>query len=190
MFFDEEDSQLDNLQILSVHMARRRLQVTEYLDTSTGEILTATEVCKFGVREIRSDARVRREAVLASLRKEVREFADFVLRFRNGRCSFSPGMDQLVLWYAYLHDKRPDNVRRIVKGLIKGGVVERTAHGEYIPTADFRWHQRGSLKALIDGEYSAALLKFDRLLLARNYAIARYRCAREQEERSAERQAA
>lgn len=172
---DSDDSPPDHLQILTLTETTGRRQVTEYLDTSTGEILAAQQVRKLGVKEIRPDARERREATLDALRKEVRQFALFVLPFRNGRCSFSPGMDQLVKWYAFLHDRRPCDVRRLVKGLESGGIIERSAHGEHVPTLDFRWNRSGTTRESIDGEYAASTVKLDRLLIARRYAAGKQR---------------
>ncbi|AWI80604.1 hypothetical protein CEW87_15265 [Parazoarcus communis] len=164
---DTSTSHLDHLQILTVAPVRRRLQVTEYVDTSTGEILTAEEVRKLGVKEIRADARMRRERALAALRDEVRQFAEFVLSFRNGRGAFTPGMDQLCKWYAFMLDRRPDNVRRLIPKLAEGGIVEQTPHGEWVPTKDFMWIRGQTTKGTVHGEYAAALTKFDRIRLRR-----------------------
>lgn len=102
--------------------------ITEYLDVETGEIIHASI--------LRNDPRVPsqihlgeilllRQALLDSLRREVRQFALFVLCFRNNRRGITPGIETLVEWYARLHGKRPSNVRRYVavledKGLLAG----------------------------------------------------------------------
>lgn len=178
MTYDTDDSHPDHLQILTVERKGRRLHVTEYVDMTIGEILSATQVRKMGVKEIRPDARVRRERILNGLRKEVRQFADFVLTFRNGRGGFAPGIDELVRWYAFLHDRRPNDVRRLVQRLVEGGVIEQVPHGEHVPTHDLMWLRSAPTKASVKGEYSSALVKFDRLLIAR-------RAATEKEERQA-----
>lgn len=101
-------------------------KVTEYLDQSTGEIIQASD--------LRDDPRVPpqvhfgeiqllRQALIASLRKEVREFALFVLLFRNNRRGVTPEIDTLVDWYANLHGKRPSNVRRYIVALEKAGFL-------------------------------------------------------------------
>lgn len=95
-------------------------KITEYLDLSTGEIIEASN--------LRNDPRVPpqlhvgeiqllRQALIDSLRKEVREFALFILHFRNNRRGISPEIGTLVEWYALIFKKRPSNVRRYVKAL-------------------------------------------------------------------------
>jgi hypothetical protein len=100
--------------------------ITEYLDLSTGEIIQASD--------LRNDPRIPpqihvgeiillRQALLDSLRKEVKEFALFVLHFRNNRRGITPEIETLVEWYARLHGKRPSNVRRYVTVLEKAGFL-------------------------------------------------------------------
>lgn len=100
--------------------------ITEYLDRTTGEILEAKELRKgselwpeFHV----SERCLQREFILNILRPEVREFALFVLTFRNKRRGVTPGFGQLVKWYAELTGKRADNVRRFIKPLEEVGIV-------------------------------------------------------------------
>lgn len=104
--------------------------ITEYVDTCTGEILEATELRKGKDKnkelwpELHASERcLQREFILNSLRPEVREFALFVLRFRNQRRGVTPGFDRLVRWYAELAGKRADNVRRYIKPLEKVGII-------------------------------------------------------------------
>ena len=100
--------------------------VTEYIDLSTGEIIKATD--------LRNDPRVppqiyvgeimlQRQVLMASLRKEVREFAFFTLQFRNNRRGITPGIDRIVEWYAHTHKKKASNVRRYVKALEEKGFL-------------------------------------------------------------------
>lgn len=100
--------------------------VTEYIDQSTGEIIQASD--------LKSDPRISphihfgeiillRQALINSLRREVREFALFVLRFRNNRRGITPEISTLVEWYARLHNKKPSNVRRYVAVLEKAGFL-------------------------------------------------------------------
>lgn len=95
-------------------------KITEYLDMSTGEIIQAVK--------LKNDRRVPpeihvgeiqmlRKCLLDSLRKEVREFAMFVLQFRNSRRGVSPEIDTLVDWYSRIHRKRPSNVKRYIATL-------------------------------------------------------------------------
>lgn len=100
--------------------------ITEYVDTHTGEILEAK-----ALRDNKelwpafdfSERCLQRECILNNLRPEVREFALFVLRFKNQRRGVTPGFGQLVKWYAELTGKRADNVRRFIKPLEEAGIV-------------------------------------------------------------------
>lgn len=100
--------------------------VTEYLETAIGEIIKAAD--------LRNDPRVppqihvgeimlQRQALMNSLRKEVREFAYFVLQFRNNRRGITPAIDTLVAWHAQLNNKRVSNVRRYVEVLEEAGLL-------------------------------------------------------------------
>jgi hypothetical protein len=100
--------------------------VTEYIDLSTGEIMQAAD--------LRNDPRVppqihlgeimlQRQALMNSFRNEVREFAYFVLQFRNNRRGITPTVDTLSKWYAWIHEKRVSNVRRYVNTLEKAGLL-------------------------------------------------------------------
>lgn len=102
------------IKINKVEVSRyQALSVAEYIDMSTGEIIQAAN--------LRNDPRVppqiyvgeimyRVQAIMNSLRKEVRDFAYFVLQFRNQRRGITPAVDTLVEWYAQLHSKRVSNV--------------------------------------------------------------------------------
>ena len=115
------------VKINNVEVSRyQALSVGEYIDTNTGEIIQAAD--------LRNDPRVppqihvgeimaQRQALMNSLRKEVREFAYFVLQFRNNRRGITPAIDVLVEWYAQLHSKRVSNVRRYIKALEGAGLL-------------------------------------------------------------------
>lgn len=100
--------------------------VEEYIDLSTGEIIKTVH--------LRNDPRVppqiyvgeimlQRQAMMNSFRKEVREFAYFVLKFRNNRRGITPTIDTLVEWYARINEKRVSNVRRYVNVLERAGLL-------------------------------------------------------------------
>jgi hypothetical protein len=100
--------------------------VTEYVDVTTGEIIPAKDmkgrpgacpVVRF------SENTLRRQAVLDSLREELRSLALFILAFRNNRRGVTPEVHKLVEWYAHLHGQRASNVRRNVKSLEKAGIL-------------------------------------------------------------------
>lgn len=120
--------------------------ITEYVDTETGEILPAAEAMTRGAwPEIRLGERMAlREAALTSLRPEVRQFAYFVLLFRNRRRGITPGLDTLAKWYADIHGKRPEHIRRYIPRMQAAGVVINQTllgdvfqiSGKYTPTRD------------------------------------------------------
>lgn len=136
--------------------------VTQYVDQETGEIISARDAIKSErVHEVRyGEAVLRREATVAALRPEVRAFALFVLEFRNQRRGITPGMDTLVEWYARLHGKRPDNVRRLVPKLHAGGIMA----GESLVCPLFQFKGRSTRAAAYAGEDAAARVKFMAML--------------------------
>ena len=98
----------------------KALKVVEYLDQTTGEIIQASDARndpRLPQQIYVGEIQLLRESLMASLRKEVREFALFILRFRNSRRGISPEINTIVDWYAMIHGKRPSNVRRYVKAL-------------------------------------------------------------------------
>jgi hypothetical protein len=100
--------------------------VTEYVDMKTGEIIQAAALPKdLEVWPIVhfSERVLQREFILTSLRKEVREFAVFVLAFRNQRRGVTPGVDELAKWYANLTGQQACHVRRYVPRLEAAGVL-------------------------------------------------------------------
>lgn len=100
--------------------------ITEYVDTLTGEIAKATELRsskEFWPEIYASERCMQREFILNSLRPEVRQFALFVLRFRNQRRGVTPGFEKLVKWYGEITGKRADNVRRYVIPLKEAGII-------------------------------------------------------------------
>jgi hypothetical protein len=63
-------------------------KIIEYVDLSTGEIFQASNLRnnpKVPPQIYVSEIQLLRQSLLASLRKEVREFAQFILSFRNNR---------------------------------------------------------------------------------------------------------
>lgn len=74
-----------------------------------------------------SERCLQRQFILNSLRKEVREFALFVLAFTNQRRGVTPWIEQLVKWYAQLHGKRSSDVRRYVAQLEGSGIISESS---------------------------------------------------------------
>lgn len=106
------------------HKSVQDYSVTEYMDTTTGEIISAKQAKELGVQEIDSSLlALQRENILQSLRKEVRDFAVFVLKFRNKRRGITPNVNELCKMYAELHDRRATDVKRLVPTLKKAGIL-------------------------------------------------------------------
>ncbi len=145
---DDFGTPLDHLQILTVAKIRRKPTVTEFIDTMTGEIIDAKTAQKMGVRSIRPDARVRREAKMKSLRKEPRAFAEFILKFRDGRCKFLVGLSELVSLYARMTEKAAEHVRRYLPSLAKAGILE----DDHALNEDFMLHNPTAGKAAAKGD--------------------------------------
>lgn len=113
-----------NLAILSCRFFRGKLHVTEYLDMKTGEIIEAKSISCMGMKAIRPDAMRRREDKLNSLRKEIREFVLFLLKFRNRLGGFLMPLDQLVKWYGKLEGKEAKHIRRYLPRLVDAGIID------------------------------------------------------------------
>lgn len=101
--------------------------VKDYVDIKTGEIFEADLIhkeCCF--KEIDYGVMVmQRQYLLSKLRKEVREFALFVLKFRNKRRGITPTIKVLCQWYAELQNLRPDNIYRYIPKLQEGGILSK-----------------------------------------------------------------
>lgn len=96
-------------------------RVTECINMATGEIVPA-ESASMTVLDLR-DKQAKKDKVLDSLRPEVRAFARFVLRFTNRRRGLTPGIKTLCQWYADLHGRRADNIRRHIPKLEAAGIL-------------------------------------------------------------------
>lgn len=99
-------------------------EATEYIDEYTGEILSREQALNLGVIELLLPAiKLQQEEILSRLRKEVREFAEFVLLFRNRRRGITPSIDVLCKMYAQKKGLRSDNVRKYIPRLKEGGIL-------------------------------------------------------------------
>lgn len=105
-------------------------KVIMYYDTKKKVDVTPVDaVTKYEVKEIHySLLAMQREEILNSLRKEVKDFALFVLKFRNKRRGLSVDIRELCRWYAELYDKRADNVYPMIKRLIEVGILNQDAN--------------------------------------------------------------
>lgn len=115
--------------VSSSKKARSKYQavvITEYLDMETGEILPASTVKShrdFWPEVHMGERCAQRGTIISSLRKEVRHFALFVLRFANQRRGITPGIETLTRWYAKLHNCQAQHVRRYVPKLKEAGIL-------------------------------------------------------------------
>lgn len=167
------DQRLNNLAILSVRRFRGKLLVSEFVDLTTGEILDPQTVERMGLKSIRPDARIRREEKLKSLRKEVRPFAIFLLRFRNKLGGFLIDLDQLIRWYAKLEGKEPKHVRRHLPRLVDAGILDF----DHKLNPDFMWFNTELGKADVRGEVFTAHRIFDDLMLRKRDAGSEESCS-------------
>lgn len=127
-------------------------KVQEYVNLTTGEVLPAEEL-----RIPHIDSRSRqplREKVIKSLRPEVREFAVFLLAFRNKRRGLSPSVPVLCRWYADLTGKQVPHVRRYVIRLTQVGILA----GENI--LGVIWQRTGGKSRDHLGEDTSALVTY------------------------------
>ncbi|RQO35869.1 hypothetical protein DBR37_05785 [Herminiimonas sp. KBW02] len=104
----------------------RAPKVYEYVDMTTGEIISASQLRND--HEVWapihfSERALLRSALMNVLRKEVRAFAYFVLDFRNNRRGISPSIHALANWYARLHDKQSQHVRRYIQPMVEAGIL-------------------------------------------------------------------
>lgn len=152
---------LDNLMILSTKRFRGKLHVSEYLDMTTGEILDPGTVKRMGMKAIRPETRTRREEKLNNLRKEVRKFAVFLLRFRGKLGGFLVELDQLVRWYGRLEGKEPKHIRRYLPRLVEAGILDF----DHRLNPDFMWFDVELGKADVRGEVFTAYRILDGLAL-------------------------
>ena len=96
-----------------------RHKVTEFLDLTTGEIISSQKAKKLGVTEYDYEPLTwERNTILGEFRKEVLDFARFVLKFRNKRRGVSPNVQGVAVYYSKYTGKRADDIqRRIVPKL-------------------------------------------------------------------------
>jgi hypothetical protein len=133
------------------------LEITEYVDTRTGEIVgpRGLPLEKMPPTNRYAEQCLQRHAVLSKLRPEVRKFALFVLQFRDRRGGMTPGMDKLVRWYADLEGKRVPDVRRYVERLEEAGVCEGDCMGPR-----FMWFEKLRPRSLYLGAAPMAEARF------------------------------
>lgn len=155
---------IGNLAILTVRGSRRKPLVTEYIDLATGEVIDAESAQRLGVRSIRPDAMLRRYKKLDSLRKEPREFANFLLKFRDGRCKFLMPIDTIVDWYSKLTGKELHHVRRYFQTLVNAEILD----ADQVLNEDFMIHNPCAGKGVAKGDLFRAYNIFDQMMLRKH----------------------
>lgn len=99
-------------------------EAIEYLDEYTGEIISREKALSLGVTEFFYAAiKLQQQEVMDNLRKEVKQFAEFVLMFRNRRRGITPNINELCKMYADLTGMRSDNIRRYIPKLKEEGIL-------------------------------------------------------------------
>ena len=146
--------------------------VEEYLDKSTGEILTPDVAKKlYGIKEIDYGVLVmQRQYLLSKLRKEVREFALFVLKFRNKRRGVTPTIRVLCQWYAELNDMLPRNVYKYVTRLQEAGILSKDNPDVMAPLFQISGNNTTAKSHL--SEMSNATALFIKLLIEKSIHLA------------------
>lgn len=89
-----------------------RYKVIEYVNIKTGEIIPYSFAKQIGITEFDYEPLTEeRNEILDSFRKEVREFALFVLIFRNKRRGLSPNIEQVIEYYSKFSGMRKNNIK-------------------------------------------------------------------------------
>lgn len=120
----------------------------EFVDTDTGEIFSAVKARSMGYPSVDYGLFVlQREYLLSTLKTRQREFALFVLHFRNNRRGITPGLEELIKWYSLYKDIHTSNIYKYLPALYKAGVLEKgnntllgpmfQKHGEGLTAKDF-----------------------------------------------------
>lgn len=150
---------------------KNSIKVVEYVDMETGEIVSSKDAhTKYGVTEIRSGLRKVREKKMLSLTKSQRDFANFILKFRNKSCGFLVPFDKICKWYSIYSNTRLDSVKRQVKSLIDAGILEDSV-GIIIPHKDFMINSPSRSKAEARGESFKAGCIFDMLMVRKHVPV-------------------
>lgn len=155
------NKEFKNLAVLTCRRFRGKIHVSEYLDMETGEIISAEVAKHQGMKAVRPDAMLRRDQKLNNLRKEVRQFAVFLLKFRSQLGGFLVELDQLVKWFGECEGKEAKHVRRYLPRLIDGGILDF----DYRLNRDFMWFDPEVGKSGVRGEAFAAYRIFTVLQL-------------------------
>lgn len=135
-----------------------RMHILEYVDISTGEIIPKQDL---HIPEIRPEAMLERFTRLDKLRPEVRDFAVFLLRFRNQACGFLVPMDTLVQWYSDLTGKQTFHIERYFESLYKHKILS----DRETPEREFMVLNPKRNKKQAKGDYDRACTLYNIMML-------------------------
>ena len=111
VYTTKTESQTYKSKILGKTFRFTREKVVEYLDPETGEILTLKQFKELGGVEYNHGVFIQeRNEILDTFRSEVREFACFLLKFRNQRRGISPSVEKVVEYFSKFSGKRVNNI--------------------------------------------------------------------------------
>lgn len=158
MHYDSEEEESESFLVIhSTEVFRGKLFVKEYLDLNTGELIPRG---KLQMVEVRPDARTRREQKLNALRAEVRDFAVFLLRFRNKGGDFLVSLKDLIKWYSMMKHKSVKHINRYLPKLVDAAVLDF----DLMLNEDFMWVSE-TRKSEVKGNVFRAYTIFQNLLL-------------------------
>lgn len=140
------------------------VKVTEYLDKSTGEIISAKDARDlFCLKSIYYSTMLNRHKKLESLKEGPRDFANFILKFRNNSCGFKVSFETLIDWYANLKDKRNQHVKRYIKPLVDAEILY-VVEGIPFLHEDFMINSGKQSKTMVKGDVFSARCLYDNMI--------------------------
>ncbi len=108
----QKESKTYRSKILNKTFRFVRHKVIEYVNIKTGEIIPYALAKQIGVTEFDYEPLTEeRNEILNSFRKEVKDFACFVLIFRNKRRGLSPNIEQVTEYYSKFSGMRKNNIK-------------------------------------------------------------------------------
>lgn len=168
--YNYKEDDLNKFEICSFEHSKKtgKIKVTEVVDLSTGEILSLKEVKKQGVGVIYPDIMQIRQYKLDKLRKEVRAFAEFILKFRDRGCGFLVEFSTLLEWYSYYTKKDVFNIKRYIDPLIKAGVLDYSEGQTFLHKDFMISSKKVGKKEAVAGPFKASCI-FSNLLTKDNH---------------------
>lgn len=144
---------------VKVNKQGKVIKVLSYLDTRTGEIISTQDI---SIGSIRPDFMLEREKRLNALRKESREFASFICKFRNQACGFLVPLDTIIKMYSVYKNKEVKNVKRLIPALIKGKILDENFALDEV----FMILNKHATKGMHKGDQFRAYVIFTRMMLS------------------------